>query len=649
MVATVFEFGDFKLDCDRFELYRAGRSLKLERKPMELLILLATRNGHLVSRTEIAERLWAKEVFVDTEHGINTAIRKIRQVLRDDPERPRFVQTVTGKGYRFVIEKDDNAKGLDSPEVMPAVASLPSRPGEIDLVAALPATSGTAEAISTQRPSSESRVRNWSRSSLPMVVIAICLLAVAVLALNVAGVRDRIFPARPASQIHSIAVIPLVNLSGDASQDYFADGMTDELITMLAKNTSLRVVSRTSVMQYRSAQRPVREIARELGVDGILEGSVARSANRVHMNVQLVFAPTDTHVWAESYDRDLGQAFLLPSELSETIAKEVRTAVSRTSPPRYISPEAHDAYLHGRYFWFTFDVLRTLPYFEKAINIQPDYAAAWSGLADTYVLGAMIVFPPTDVMTKAEFAARKALELDDSLPEAHNSMAAWYLFCGWDLPRADAESRRAIELNPNYAEGHYVRHYVLHMMNRPSEALQEEKRAVELEPFARNWGLGGLYIRLRQYDSAISELRMQSDLRPDDSGLHHLLSEAYWFKGMYEESQQEFEKGLALEHRPEAAAAAHHAFEQGGEKAVERWGVNDIKARARKEYVPAWDIAFTVAFTGDKEETLKYLEAAYRDRSPNIIGLQNEPVFDFLHSEPRYRELVKNMGLPPAY
>jgi TolB-like protein/DNA-binding winged helix-turn-helix (wHTH) protein/Flp pilus assembly protein TadD len=640
--ATVFEFGGFKLDCDRFELYREGRSLKLERKPMELLILLATRNGHLVTRTEIAERLWAREVFVDTEHGINTAIRKIRRVLRDDPDEPRFLQTVTGRGYRFVIAGNGQPKQ--------AVATIPEE--------GMPDPPGPPQPIGEQPPPASvtgvsgrepDRIDTAAFKSAPMKA----KLAFAILVLGLAAVlafqfRNRILPAR-ASQIHSIAVLPLANLSGDASQDYFADGMTEEVITMLAKNTSLRVVSRTSAMQYKGAKRPLREIARELGVDGILEGSVARSADRVHMTVQLIYAPTDTHVWAESYDRDLNQAFLLPSELSRNIAKEVKNATSPAAVPRYINPEAHDAYLRGRYLWFSFNVQQILPYFQKAIQLQPDYAAAWSGLADTYVLGGMLVFPPKDVIAKAEFAARKSVELDDSLPEAHNSMAAWYLFCGWDLPHADAESRRAIELNPNYAEGHYVRHYVLHMMNRPSEALQEEKRAVELEPFARNWGLAGLYIRLRQYDSAITELRIQSDLRPDESGLHHLLSEAYWLKGMYEESQQEFEKALELEHRPEAAAAAHRAFEQGGEKAVERWGANDIKARARKEYVPTWDIGFIVAFTGDKEETLKYLESAYQEHSLSIVGLQNEPIFAFLHSDPRYRELVKKIGLPPAY
>ena len=668
VVATVFEFGDFKLDCDRFELYRSGRTVKLERKPMELLILLATKNGHLVTRTEIAERLWAKEVFVDTEHGINTAIRKIRQVLRDDPDQPHFVQTVTGKGYRFVIEKNGGATFLESTrlestgpeftegvEGVPSVRSLPDEatPAEAFLVAAVPPTPTLpAQATWVEPQPSESIARSHAWSTRVRVSIAVGLLAVAVLALNATRLRSRIFPASRGSQIHSIALIPLVNLSGDSSQDYFADGMTDELITMLAKNTSLRVVSRTSVMQYKSAQRPVREIASELGVDGILEGSVARSGNRVHMNVQLIYAPTDTHVWAESYDRELDQAFLLPSELSQTIAREVqvKTAVPRAAPPRYINPEAHDAYLHGRYFWFTFNVAQTLPYFQKAIQLQPDYAAAWSGLADTYALAGMTGDEqPREAMAKSEAAARKAVELDDSLAEAHVSMAAWYWAYGWDLPHADAESRRASVLNPNYAEAHYVRHYVLLAMNRYEEALVEEKRAVELDPFARPWGLGAFYISLRRFDAAISELRMQSQAHPNDDSVHMNLSQAYWLKGMWKESQQELEKGLELEGKLDTATAAHKAWEQGGERAVEQWGANNVKARARKEYIPSWDIGFLVAFTGNKDETLKYLEAAYREHSPSLTDLQNEPVFDFLHSDPRYQALVRKIGLPPAY
>jgi TolB-like protein/DNA-binding winged helix-turn-helix (wHTH) protein len=362
-----YHFGEFELDRDRFELRRNGRALKLERIPLELLLLLAEKQGAVVTRQEIIDRLWGKDVFVDTEHGINTAIRKIRQALRDDPDDPRFVQTVTGKGYRFVAEKTDvSSLAAPTPAESAPAATAPIPPAEP--VATPPAV-----------PLAAPKHRFQSAAALLLILVAGTLVAV-----NAAGLRDRLFPATRARQIHSIAVIPLTNLSGDPSQDYFADGMTDEVITMLAKNTSLRVVSRTSAMQYKGVKRPLPDIARELGVDGILEGSIERSAKRVHMTVQLIYAPTDAHVWAESYDRDLDQAFSLPLDLSQTIAKAVQVATSPARPPRYISPEAHDAYLHGRYFWFTFNVSNTLPYFEKAIQLQPDYAAAWSGLADTY-------------------------------------------------------------------------------------------------------------------------------------------------------------------------------------------------------------------------------------------------------------------------
>jgi TolB-like protein/DNA-binding winged helix-turn-helix (wHTH) protein len=643
VAVSVFEFGEFKLDCDRFELYRDGRGLKLERKPMELLILLVARNGHLVTRTEIAERLWGREVFVDTEHGINTAIRKIRQALRDDPDQPRFVQTVLGKGYRFVAEKNEtNEANDDSSPAVPATAADPSR---------YPITDPILDPVTapiTTTPKTAPKVHR----ALTAALLLILVLAGIVIALNVGGVRNGFFSGvgGRARQIHSVAVIPLINLSGDASQDYFADGMTDEVITMLAKNTSLRVVSRTSVMQYKGVKRPLPKIARELGVDGILEGSIERSPSRVHMTVQLIYAPTDTHVWAESYDRDLNQAFLLPSELSQTIAKEVqaRTTTLPVQPLRYISPEAHEAYLHGRYFWFTFDLPQTLPYFEKAIQLQPDYAAAWSGLADTYALGGMVSFlKPLDAAPKIGAAARKAVELDDSLPEAHNSMAAWYLFYAWDPLRADEECKRAIALNANYPEVHYVRHYVLLALNRPEEAMVEEKRAVELDPYSRPWGLGGLYVDLREYDAAISELRLQTHARPGDPWVRWYLSLAYWFKGMYEQSEQELEKSYELRGLPKMAAAAHKAWLQGGEKAVLQWNANNLEAEARKHYVSSWNLSLVLARTGEKDETMRYLEAAFHDHDPNLITVRYEPVFDFLHDDPRYQAILKQMELPP--
>ena len=628
--ANIYKFGDVELDPSRFELRRNGRALKLERIPMELLILLVEKEGSVVTRQEIVDRLWGKDVFVDTEHGINTAVRKIRQVLRDDSEQPRFVQTVTGKGYRFVAATN----GQPSPAI-PATTALPE---------SLPAIQPTPSSTTSQAAPITSPPKVHRALTLAALLFILGM-AGTLIALDVGGVRDRLSLGSHARQIHSVAVLPLSNLSGDSSQEYFADGMTDELITALAKNRSLRVVSRTSAMQYKGVKRPLPDIARELNVDGILEGSIERTPNSVHMTVQLIYAPTDSHVWAESYDRDLNHAYSLPEDLARTIAKEVKAATSPAPPQRYINPEAHDAYLHGRYFWFTFNVPNTLPYFEKAIQLQPDYAAAWSGLADTYAIDGMQNHLPSEVSEKCHAAALKALELDPSLPEAHNSLAAWYLFYAWDPARAEVEARRAVELDPNYAEGHHVFSYILEVQQRYPEAEVEARRSTELDPFAHAWELGVFYTNIRHYDAALKELTMRRVAIPNDSDIAMNLAKLYWLKGMYKESQSEYERGLDLQHDSATKAAAHQAWVTGGEPAVERWGAINIKALARSQYVDGEFIATIVAFTGDKEDTMKSLEASYRAHDPDLIFIQNEPLFDFLHSDPRYQALVKQIGL----
>jgi TolB-like protein/DNA-binding winged helix-turn-helix (wHTH) protein len=641
-VPASYRFGEFELDCSRYQLRRKDQILRLERIPMELLILLAEKQGAVVTREEIIGRLWGKDVFVDTEHGINTAIRKIRAALREDADHPCFVMTVQGKGYRLAVEKT----GALEPVVPPEPAPAPQTPAELRII---------REQAQLDRPESARRVEKTAlpsgawQSFVRHSQVGIPLTAILIAATLTYAFRSRIFPTASAhSQIQSIAVLPLANLSGDASQDYFADGLTDELITALAKNHNLRVVSRTSAMQYKGVNRPVRDIARELGVDGILEGSVSRSSAGVHMTVQLIYAPTDTHVWAESYDRDLNHAYLLPEELSQTVAKEVKVATSPAPPQRYVNPEAHDAYMHGRYLWITFNVPETLPYFEKAIQLQPDYAAAWSGLADTYQIGGMSgQLNMQDARGKAEAAARKALSLDDSVPEAHNSMAAWYLFFAWDPVRADSEAQRAIQLNANYGEAHYVRHYILMALNRNSEAEAEVKRSVELDPFFRSWAIGAFYIATHQFDAAITELRLRNQARPFDDRLLLYLAEAYWMKGMYPESQQEYEKALELEHNSAEVASVHRAWLRGGEKAVERLDFEEAKARSRTQPVLALEVAQSAAFLGDKNQTLNYLEVAYRERNTDLILIQDDPLYDFLHAEPRYRALVKKIGLPP--
>jgi TolB-like protein len=450
--------------------------------------------------------------------------------------------------------------------------------------------------------------------------------------------------------IRSIAVLPLTNLSGNPSQDYFADGLTDELITTLAKNASLRVVSRTSAMQYKGARRPLPEIARELGVDGVLEGSLSRSGNRVHLTVQLIRAASDAHVWAESYDRDFGDALSLPSELSRAIAREVNAATGSVEPLRHVRPEAHDAYLHGRYFWFSEDYGRSQEYFEKAIQLQPDYAPAWSGLADAYVVRAVAAMVPArNVADRTRDAAHRAVELDDTLPEAHNALAALHLFIDWDWASADAESLRAIALNPRFAEARHLHNYVLTALNRPAEALEEQRRSTELDPFARPWALGYALIHARQFDAAVSELRLRAEAQPHDIVTRFILSDAYWFKQSWAQSAEEKQRGLLALGDETSAAAVRRLFESGGARAVAEWELEGARARARQGYVSPWNLALRCARLKRTEQTLGFLDGAYREHSARLVYLQAEPEFDFLHDDERYRALVRRIGLPPAF
>jgi TolB-like protein/DNA-binding winged helix-turn-helix (wHTH) protein len=651
MATKVFQFGDFKLDCDRFELRRGERTVKLERKPMELLILLAAKNGDLLTRAEIVERLWDSEVFVDTEHGINTAVRKIREVLRDDPAQSRFVQTVTGKGYRFI------APVVEVPAPLPEERRLSSEGSRNRRVGDPPAAPAGPSAFPIQTPvsddarsSGEKDARRFSLSGRRIwlaVAAALGCLVVAI-SLGARSLRDRSLNRAAGPKISSLAVLPLDNLSGDPGQNYFADGMTDELTTMLAKNSTLRVVSRTSVMQYKGARRPLPEIARELGVDGILEGSVERTGDKVHMTIQLIHGPSDTHIWAESYDRDANDVVSLPKEAAQTIAKKLNSVVVEQAPQRYVSSEAHDAYLRGRYLWFAGKNEEAGKYFRKATELQTDYAPGWAGLATYYGQGAGGELYPKDSLTKGEEAASKAVELDDSLAWGHLSLGAIKFF-QWDWVRADQEISRAIELDPNFGEAYHFRSKVLSAFGRNEEAIEAEKKAMELDPFERPFAMAFTYFLARQYDAAINEARLRLETRPDDISLHWALWEAYRRKGAEKEAAQELEKLLLLQGWTNSAAAIHRQFERGGYKAVVLGQVDYYKKLSEKQYVSPLQSAMYNAQLGRLEETLALLEEGYQQHDPELLWIQNDPAYDFLHGDERYRSIIRRIGLPPAY
>jgi tetratricopeptide (TPR) repeat protein len=419
---------------------------------------------------------------------------------------------------------------------------------------------------------------------------------------------------------------------------------------MLAKNSTLRVVSRTSVMQYKGVRRPLPEIARALGVDGILEGSIARSGDKVHMNIQLIQAASDTHLWAESYDRDAGKVVSLPNEASKTIAKRLNSAVSISASQHYVNPEAHDAYLHGRYLWYAGKYAKSFEYFKKATELQPDYAPGWSGLAMNY--GASAIDgqkSPPETLEAGEEAATKAVQLDDTLPEAHLTLCAMIFENRWDWTRSDQECKRAIELDPQFAEAYHFRAKILAALNHNQEAIEAQKKATELDPFARPFALAYSYLLARQYDAALTDALQRQDSTPNDWGLHWVLYETYRCKGMYKEATKELEKMLTLQGDEASVAIVGRAFEQGGYKNVVRWQVGDLEKKSSSQYVSPVALSLLYAQLGDREKTLSLLEQGYREHSPILLWVQNDPAYDFLHSDERYRSIIKRVGLPPAY
>jgi len=606
------KFARFELDLRSGELISLDRKIRLQQQPFRLLKILLERSGEVLTREELHRQLWSAETFVDFDHGLHKAIAKLRDILDEPGSKTSLIETLPRRGYRFV----PTVEWITSP------------------------MAGGAPAVNSGLNPVPSKLRLWLFTVFALVIAAVILFI---------GFYARA-RSRPAA-IHSIAVLPLVNLSGDKAQEYFADGMTDELITMLAKSTSLRVVSRTSIMRYKGVSRPLHEIARELGTDGILEGSVSRSGNLVHLTVQLVQGENDTHIWAESYDRDSSNAPLLLSELSQAVATQVNAVVSlRGLPNHEINPAAHDAYLRGRQNWFNGNYGKSQDFFEKAIQLQPDYAAAWSGLADAYTVRAVAgQLPSADVREKAQMAARKALEFDPELGDAHKAMAAVHYFLEWNWKEANAESQRALEITPSDSETHHLRSYILETQGHWQEALQEQERASELDPDLRPWAMGLALIRQGKFEEAIQEFSNKLKTHPHDNGIRQGLSNAYHFAGKASESVHEREEVYRAMGEPDTAQTLERQFEKGGELAVARWELADWQKRGGNNTADAVGLASGYARIRDKNKSLQMLEVAYKQRAASLVFIQNIHDFDFLHPEPRYRAIVLSMGLNPSY
>lgn len=629
MPDPVYGFGEFRLDAERFELRRDDYAVRLEKKPLELLILLVSSGGRLVTRTEIAERLWQREVFVDTEHGINTAIRKIRAALRDDTENPRFVQTVTGMGYRFIA--DVNTIEASAPQE--PVSELPSEPHPFNVAAPEPAPTSISAA-----PEHGGKRRLWG--FMPSGVGVVVLIVVA--AAGMRPLAGRLVQGKASRPLRSIAVLPLANYSGNPSQDYLADGMTDELITMLAKDSTLRVTSRTSVLPYKGAKRPIAEIARALDVDGILEGSISQTPQGVHITLQLIRADTDSHVWAESYDRGASAAVTLPDEAAHAIAARLNSAAPGVRPARYVSPQAHDAYLRGHYLWTVGRYQDAKKEFDEAVRLQPDYALGWAGLSEYYGAGAFYGQLDPSALPKCKAAAEKAIELDNSLSEAHEMLAGALFFADWNGPRAVEEITRAVALAPGSAEAIHMHAVYLSGMGRNQEAIAVQKASPDYLGHAA--AMAKIFYLAHQFDDALADGRMRLHDFPKAPDLLLCLARIYHAKGMDRESAEMLAQ-LYAEPNGQPNGKILNAYRVEGYRGVLRWQLAQIERAGRTQYVSPASLAGIEVQLGDREKTFALLEQAFQIHDPALVLLGTDPAYDSLRGDPRFHDLVARIGL----
>jgi TolB-like protein/DNA-binding winged helix-turn-helix (wHTH) protein/Tfp pilus assembly protein PilF len=628
-------FGVFDLDLRAGELRKDGLRVRLQEQPFQVLAMLLERHGQVVTREELQRKLWPADTFVDFDHGLNKAISKIREALSDSAESPRFVETVARRGYRF---RSDVRVFDPVPARGRELAARPHPPEEV--------RGGAERSYKLAILQHLLASRKWKA-----VVFAVLSLAAS---LTVWRAHTR---SAPSPVIRSLAVLPLENLSSDASQDYFADGMTDELISDLGQISALRVISRTSVMGYKHARKPLPQIANELDVDAVVEGTVLRSGDQVRITAQLIEASTDKLLWSQSYESELRDTLVLQNQVARAIADQVQINLNpqeqaTLKSAKLVNPPAFESYLKGRYFWNkrTGDALKTaLAYFNEAIDEDPNYAQAYSGLADTYALlgdWQYAVMSTKETIPKAKAAAIKALQLDSSLSEAHTSLGYTLRAFDWDFDSAGKEFQRAIEINPSYATAHHWNAMNLGLLGRPKEALVEMRKAESLDPLSLiiNADLAELLLLTHSYDESVRQSRKIIEMDPTFAFGHKQLGDAYLLKQMNKEAVEELQKAVRLSGgSPICTADLARAYVASGKTNEALKLLGDLKKNSNASLTNAPHIAMIYASMGYHDEAMHWLETAYKERFNPSILLRSG--FGPLRSDPRFEDLELRIGI----
>ena len=636
---STIRFAVFELDLRNGELRKQGVKVKLQEQPFQILRILLERPNEVVTREELQKQIWPADTFVDFDHGLYNAVKKLREALGDIAETPRFIETLPKRGYRFIgeVKRDNRVESPGKPlnrttttDLVPAAHTLPQT------------TIGSS--------------KRWTL--ILAAVGGLALILGLFVRFDVDGVRRRLFGGSDAPQIHSVAVLPLKNLSQDPAQEYFSYGMTEELITDLAQISGLKVISHTSVIQYAQTTKSLPQIARELGVDGIVEGTVQRSGDRVRITAQLIYAPQEQHLWAASYDHDFQDVLALQSSVATAIVESIRpkTVPSLSAPrKRAASPslEALEHYLQGNYSLERMGAgegyqgyQSAIKFFKRAISEDPNFAPAYVGLATAYDAG--FAWRPNDIVPLQKAALEKALELDPESADAHLSNAGIKTDNDCDLPGAEREIKQALRLNPNLADAHESLSDYLSAIGRDEESIQEAQRAQELDP-AGLYGIASLMSQGR-YDRAIEKIRSYLQEHPDD-GFQYInpdgLIAAYHFAGRHRESVEALQQAWTLFGFKEIGQGVGRAYAANGYAGAWRYSAKQMERlyAEGKVYEPNM-IAWWYARANDKERSLKWIGIGLADNNHCWPGLDRDPDFTFLHSDPRFQELVKRTKMP---
>jgi TolB-like protein len=629
--ASRLRFGVFEIDPGNGELRKRGLLLKLHPQPAKVLILLASRPNELVTREELKNALWGHDTFVDFEQGLNSCVRQIRTLLSDEPDNPRFIQTIPRRGYRFIAP-------VASEDRPPLAAVLPPP---------IPAAA--------------------NHKTLLLWITGVVLVAAAITtALYVGHKRASPPVATPAEKV-MLAVLPFTNISPDSKREYLADGLTEETIAQLGslQPERLGVIARTSAMKYKGARVAVDQIGKELDVDYVLEGSIRTEGDRVRVTAQLIRVKDQTHLWARSYEQSSSGILTMQQEVASAIANEIQVELTpqhqqRLAALHFTDARASEAYARGRYFWnkrTDADLVTAIHYFEQVLQYEPRYALAYSGLADAYFYRSYAFgnMPPREGMPKARAAAMKAVELDPDLAEAHTSMALVKLFYDWDWAAAEAEFKRAIQLNPNYPTAHHgYAVLLLTVYGRWDQAIEEANRALELDPLSvpLNNIVALILTHSPQHDQAIERARKLEELSPNNPAPFAYMSSAFEAKGLFREAADSSLKGHALDGTtPEDLARLSNAYEHGGISAFRRLEAEIVIAAASKHapqsVLDRLALAQAYAQIGQNDAALAILEKICDERSGMAIWSK----IDYrdvpnMRSDPRFQQLLRRIGLP---